>query len=451
MRFAGARKVVWAAPAAGLGAVGLPIAIIIPNFYVENVGVSASVAALVFLLMRIWDGVTDPLMGYMSDRLRPPFGRRRFWVLLSVPLLCAALWMLFVPPAWADGWYLAVSLLLFYIGLTALQVNHLSWGAELETSPNDRTKLMGLYELLVIAGLVAILGLLAWLETGLSAEEIANRRPQTLAVLAIVLAAAFVLTCAPALGILPEGRVEATVSFSLRQVMGVLVGNRRVLKVLIANIAYRAASGVTGTLFLWYFALRMQMGSLASLVLATYFVIGLLALPGWVALAARFGRTRVFVVAMVVGAAAMVPMVAIVPDGGNIVTIGGVRVGASQLLVVLLTLIVGSTYGVAPFISRAIISDLAEEERLSTGRLVTGLYFAVLTFCEKAGLAFAVGFSLAMLDIIGFEPGRGALPVTEGTAALAILYSLPAAALLLAAAIAMWSFSKEPERASNFR
>ncbi len=68
-------------PAVCLGAIGTTYYVFLPKFYSDVVGVPLGFLSLVVLLSRLWDAVTDPLAGQLSDRTRSPWGRRRPWLL----------------------------------------------------------------------------------------------------------------------------------------------------------------------------------------------------------------------------------------------------------------------------------------------------------------------------------------------------------------------------------
>ena len=63
-----------------------PVIVFVPRFYASDVGVPLTLVGTYILITRIIDVFTDPLMGYISDHTRSRFGRRRPWVLLSMPI-----------------------------------------------------------------------------------------------------------------------------------------------------------------------------------------------------------------------------------------------------------------------------------------------------------------------------------------------------------------------------
>jgi GPH family glycoside/pentoside/hexuronide:cation symporter len=77
--------------------VGLPIALYIPAFYSQNLGLSLATIGLLIALSRLTDVFTDPAIGIASDRWQTRFGRRKPWMVMGMPLMLLSLWMLFVP------------------------------------------------------------------------------------------------------------------------------------------------------------------------------------------------------------------------------------------------------------------------------------------------------------------------------------------------------------------
>ena len=67
-------------------------------FYTDYVGVSAAVVGIIFLITRLFDGVSDIIMGFITDRTKSKYGKARPWILwMSVPYAVTFVLLFFVP------------------------------------------------------------------------------------------------------------------------------------------------------------------------------------------------------------------------------------------------------------------------------------------------------------------------------------------------------------------
>ena len=136
--------------------VGLPIALYIPAFYSQNLGLSLAAVGALLALSRLTDVVTDPLIGILSDRWRTRFGRRKPWMVAGTPLMLLSLWMLFVPDSpvaiatWSalggsavDNLYLFVWISALYLAFTLVDLPYRAWGAELSPDYDERSRVTG--------------------------------------------------------------------------------------------------------------------------------------------------------------------------------------------------------------------------------------------------------------------------------------------------------------------
>ena len=75
-------------PALPLSMVGLPLAVYLTPVYADSAGFGLSLGfvGLVLALSRVFDGLTDPIIGFMSDRMNTRWGRRRPFILIGMPI-----------------------------------------------------------------------------------------------------------------------------------------------------------------------------------------------------------------------------------------------------------------------------------------------------------------------------------------------------------------------------
>ena len=90
----------YGAPALPLALVGLPMAVYLPAVYADTDGFGLALGAvgLILTLSRLTDVITDPLIGFFSDRLKTRWGRRKPFILIGTPIYALGIWLLFVPP-----------------------------------------------------------------------------------------------------------------------------------------------------------------------------------------------------------------------------------------------------------------------------------------------------------------------------------------------------------------
>ena len=99
-----------------------PAIVFIPRFYTADVGIAVGTVATVILLTRVLDVFTDPLMGYISDRTKSPWGRRKPWVVLATPILMVSIYKLYMPPAGVDEIYMFTWMVGLGLGTTMMLI-----------------------------------------------------------------------------------------------------------------------------------------------------------------------------------------------------------------------------------------------------------------------------------------------------------------------------------------
>ena len=104
-----------------------PVIVFIPRFYSADLGVPLAWVGTILIAQRLFDVVTDPLMGIVSDRTRSRFGRRRPWVAASAPILMLAVYQLFMPPEGAGGWHLLIWGMVLSIGTTMIIIPYYAY------------------------------------------------------------------------------------------------------------------------------------------------------------------------------------------------------------------------------------------------------------------------------------------------------------------------------------
>lgn len=131
-------------------------AVIMLAFFDRGLGLGAFAAGLIILLAKLWDAVSDPLCGVISDNTRTRIGRRRPFFILGGALLIPAFAFVFAP---ISGWNYAVKLVaaiaayLFYCTVSTIsQVPYMSFASEISADYKERDKTNTIKLLFTMAG-----------------------------------------------------------------------------------------------------------------------------------------------------------------------------------------------------------------------------------------------------------------------------------------------------------
>lgn len=115
-------------------------------FLLTAFGMDPVLAGLLGGLPRIFDAITDPIMGFISDNTKSKWGRRRPYIFVGAILsgvLFALLWQLDANNSQSyNFWYFLIFSLLFLVGNTMFATPLVGLGYEMTTDYNERTRLM---------------------------------------------------------------------------------------------------------------------------------------------------------------------------------------------------------------------------------------------------------------------------------------------------------------------
>jgi len=393
-----------------LAMAALPLYVHLPRFYGEHLGVGLAALGVLLLVLRLADGLLDPLLGAWSDRT----GSRRALIALSVPVLAVGMLALFAPTVTGEGpllTWLAVSLALVYLAFSLASINHGAWGAELSEDPVERTRITAAREGLALAGVV-----IASLAPGmLGGEGGDNAGLPRFALLFVAIAFASLA----ALYLAPQRRRAPAPRRGLFTGMSEPLRDPLFLPLLAVFVANGIASAIPATLVLFFVADVLDAEARQGMLLALYFVAGAAGMPLWIRLSAAIGKVRSWGLAMLAAIAAFI-WAGFLGAGDTV---------AFAAICVLSGLALGADLALPPSILADVIGRGGRMES-------TGAYFGVWTLATKLNLALAAGIALPLLAVLGYTPG------TDDPAALrslAFVYAVvPCALKLVAVATLAW-------------
>jgi len=396
-----------------LAMAALPLYVHLPRFYGEHLGVGLAALGALLLILRVADGLVDPLIGAWSDRSPS----RRTLIALSAPALALGMFALFSPPVTGEGpllAWLAVSLVLVYFAFSLATINHGAWGAELSTDAVERTRITAVREGLALVGVViasvapGILGGGAGDHVGLPRFAVAF--------------AAFTTLCVALLWRAPVAPRVATRRGPIFAGMTRPLADPHFRRLLVVFVANGIASAIPATLVLFFVSDVLQADAQQGLFLALYFVAGAAGMPLWIRLSASVGKSRAWAIAMLAAIAAFVWAALLGPGD----------VYAFAIICALSGLALGADLALPP----SILADVIDRHGATQS---TGAYFGVWTLATKLNLALAAGVALPLLSALGYAPGA---TDADALAALAFVYAAVPSALKLAAVGALAWFAR---------
>ncbi|MEX1153430.1 MFS transporter [Parvibaculum sp.] len=415
------RLAAFSGPAIPIAALGLPIGVYLPQFYAGPMGLGLAAVGTIFMLARLWDVVTDPAMGVLSDRFPSRWGRRRHWIVLSVPLLVVCAYMVFVPTAPATSFYLIGWMFFLYIGWTMLTISHMAWAAELSADYNERSRIQGYREAFQLLGVPLVLLIPAIIER-IGAENMEAAR-----VAAIGWFIVLVLPVAVGLNILfvPERKSAPQRPLDLGAAIRAIFRNLPLRRLLAADFLSGFAGAALASMYIYEATYVWGIGSIASFLLLIYFFGGIIFIPVVLKLSYRLGKHRTVVAAGLFNVV-FPPVIFLIPEGNYYVA-------------ALVLLFLGVNVGTTTTLYRSMMADVADIDELETGQRRTGLFYSLLTLTQKLGGAFAVGVVFWTLALIGFVPKQGENTEATLTGLSIVFVATPVICNAIVAAI-MWRF-----------
>ncbi len=394
----------------------IALQVIVPTFYAQVLGLSLTAVGGILLVARLWDMVTDPVVGYLSDHTPPRWGRRKVWVVGSAPLVALSVWLLFNPGDSVDNRYLLLGAMGIYIAGTMAIVPMNAWGAELSSNYHQRSRVAGSR---VVFGLLGTLGALLLIDN--SGDDALQA---SLTAIALLVLASLVIAVPIASRWVPDEPGAPTEGNDLRGAWQLLTRPSPFRRLLLAFLLNGVANAIPATLFLLFVTHVLEAPALAGPVLFLYFVCSAVSVPVWVRVARRFGKHQTWCGAVIAAC---------------LFFAGAPFLGAGDTAwYVFIVAGTGLMIGADLALPTAINGDLIEWDAHENGQRRPGLFFALWGTASKLAFALAVGLVFPLLDLVGFD--ATASNSAEDVRTLAVLYAAPSILFKLAAIALMYHF-----------
>ena len=418
--------VAYAFPTVGVSVIAYLLNLYFFKYATDVLYIAPAAMGLIYGAARIWDAVSDPMAGFLSDRTESRLGRRRPWLYASALPLAIVPYLLWNPPALLDGMLLiawtTVAILLYETAITVWFVPHSALGAELSMAHHERTRVFAYRQFAWYVGFLICVGALHLLTVSDDRRATAGG-----AGLLILIGTAKVRERLDHVGRGARNPLKA-----LKDVIANRYARLLILVFLIENIG-TASLGILAPYFMQYI---MHEESAYSLLLLSHFVPTILIIPAAVWLSRRFGKKTVWFIAMLFSAGAYV---------------GKFFAGPGELVYLLaVTMATGIGTGIGTVVGPSVQADVVDCDEYETGERKEGSYFAIWNFIRKGAAGVVAVLTGILLQWAGFEPN---VEQSEGTlTTIRVLYTvLPAVMLTLGALVFLFRFDLTVEAHARVR
>lgn len=362
---------------------GLPLYIHAPDFYTRDLGLNIGILGAILLLIRLFDAVQDPLIGYYADR--HPQHRFKIMMIGALLLLLGMAGVFYGPQLSIPiaAWF-ALTVILATTGFSIVSINLTMIGGFMHDADTQRTRISAWREGFGLAGLLlaAILPTVLQNHTNSAFSYMALTWCFTVFLLAsLIVFRRFAINNQSLFTAQTDAQALQGLAF-----LSILKGANRPFFI-ISFLSYLAAS-IPSVTVLFFIRDYLQAEAYSGLFLLIYFLSGAAFIGLWVKLAGRIGLGQSWMVSMILSILTFVWAYALQP--GDFVAYG--------IVCALSGIALGADLAIPPAMIARRILNHNDRDRATQ-------YYALLAFLPKISIALASGLSLITLNYLGFEAG----------------------------------------------
>ena len=359
-------------------------------FYTDTFGISAAAAGTIMLIARVWDMLSDPLMGILADRTNTRWGKFRPYILwMALPYSVLAVLTFTTPNLGETGkvFYAGITYFLLMTVFTAINLPYSSLGAVMTSDSFERAGLNSYRFIFAFIGQFIVTGTALSLAMYFGGGNNAKGYQYTLILFSVVSFILFMITFKTTKERVQPPKEQQQ---NLKEDLKNLFKNGPWVILFFVGIISFVMFAMQNLSIAYYF--KYYIGDEEGVQL--FNVIGTIALIAGIPLSKplskRFGKRNVYVTSSILSGIFFIALY--LPGAKNMMT------------VYTLNILAKFTYAPAVPLLWTMLADTADYSEWKTGRRSTGLVFSAATFAQKAG--WGIGGALAgwILALYEFVP-----------------------------------------------
>lgn len=357
-------------------------------YLTDVVGLAAGLAGTALMIGKVWDAVTDPAVGYLSDRTRSKLGRRRPYMLYGSFVLFVAMIVMFTDPGISGGPWLFVWAAVAYCFLnTALTLVNIPYAAllpELTRDFDQRTVLTGYRMTFAVIGTFIGAGLVLPIAGAFGSERLGwSMMGGITGAIMLVTALLTVIAIREPVHAEPPERVN------LFKTYGEALRSKPFMLALVPWILHMAGVTVIQGALLYYFRYIYGRESMFQIALVILLTSSIVCIPIWVAISKRIGKKLSYNIGMSIFAAVVI-----------LFFIFGHRAGVPFAFVTMA--VAGTGFATHYVMPHAILPDVVEYDYAENAIRREGVFYGLWTFSSKLGQAIAMAVNGWVLGAFGY-------------------------------------------------
>ena len=400
-------------------------------YYTDVFGLAPAAVGLMFMVTKVVDAISDPLMGIVADRTNTRWGKFRPYLLYGAIPYGILGYAMFAGPEFSDSGkliYAYVTYTLMMLAYTVINVPYSALMGVITPSSLERTSVSTFRFVCAFSAAWLVGTFVTPLKTILGGGDEALGFKLTMAIFAVISIALFWVTFASTKERVQPKQDKSSLKLDLKA----MLGNAPWLALFFAAIFTLMNVAVRNGAIMYYFKYYVgDDGSAIFLIFdktAVFMSLGLFAMIAGIActkwLAERFDKRTLLMLLSFLNAVSMAAFYVIPPE----------QYWLMVIVNCLGTFIVGPT----PALVWAMYADTADYGEWKSGRRTTGLVFSALQFAQKLGLAVGAGLSGFILSLFGFMANQDQSEMS--IAGIRLMFSVFPALLAIAGVIAVYFY-----------